>query len=203
MLNQYLNKIILCLLCCSLQATVCTVSLPAGITNLYLRVTKISLCSSLFRKTLLSIKTQQKIMFDVPHNHPKKSLLYWHISHHIILKHFNITTQTKLPPDNQQQENRGQFPETYFQVAGIIYRPTWSLSHLQHHRVSPYLVTEASIILLLCIPVERAWASVTGHSLFRLTSKHTGCFHLWVWGWCPLFVFKIKRTLETVPPRPM
>lgn len=24
-------------------------------------------------------------------------------------------------------------------------------------------MTEASIILLLCIPVERAWASVTGH----------------------------------------
>lgn len=48
-------------------------------------------------------------------------------------------------------------------MAGIIYRPTWSLSNLEHHRVSLYLMTEASIILLLCIPAGRARASVTGH----------------------------------------
>lgn len=82
----------------------------------------------------------------------------------------------RLSPNNQQQKLRRQFPETYFQVAGIIYRPTWSLSHLQHHGASRYLVTGASIILLLCIPAEKAWASVTGH--FRLTLDNTGCFHL-------------------------
>lgn len=102
-------------------------------------------------------------MSDMAHSQLKKLLYTFHNSHYIIQKYFNVTAQTKLLPNDQQQEHRGQFPETYFQVAGIIYRPTWSLSHLEHHRVSPYLMTEASIILLLCIPVERAWASVTGH----------------------------------------
>lgn len=81
---------------------------------------------------------------SVTHTHPDAVLFFFSCG--------NIQTH---PPNNQQQKHRGQFPETCFQVAGIIYRPTWSLSHLQHHRVSAYLVTEASIILLLCIPAER------------------------------------------------
>lgn len=93
----------------------------------------------------------------------KKILLYcFHISHHIILKDFNVTTQTKLPPDNQYKSTGGTFQRPTVKWQALFTDPL-GVSHLQHHRVSLYLMTEASIILLLCILIKRAWTLVTGH----------------------------------------
>lgn len=60
-----------------------------------------------------------------------------------------LATQPDTTPSLQvAQRSQGSVSRFCFQAAGIIYRPTWSVSHL-HYTVSLYLMTGAATVLEL------------------------------------------------------